>query len=241
MIQNDFVKTLLQSNPVTSLVSNIVTGASMFLKERGQVGRKLTDIEQAYDTTRVNEFINGMRPYIQFYDSLTILGNQYLAGLDKIRVKHLAMSDLAHNYHIALKEQLGISAQTTGFEAKERVVAFLMEEEAEDLNFDFQAFFSSTGIKEVFVHVEAFEALEKNLAVLTDEHQAIYNQYTNEYLRFIDKAKTLTNPNNNVKSYDQLALNRIKNRTQYELQQQNRQFSQQRQQQQQQLQQAKHD
>ncbi len=105
VINNDVVKSILQTNPITNVVSSIVSLAANF-STTTQVGKKVIETRDAFQQEQINEFISEMKPYIEFYDRLLLTGNLYLLEVDRIKEKYSYLNQSANEFNQNLLKTL---------------------------------------------------------------------------------------------------------------------------------------
>jgi hypothetical protein len=95
VIDNPVVSALANTNPVTSVVSSIISVVAGFTtsraeveKEGGKIKSVTVDQKDAFENKGITAFRNELKVYIDFYDALIITSNEYLEGLNQLERKY---------------------------------------------------------------------------------------------------------------------------------------------------------
>jgi len=98
-IQNPIWQVLLQTNPVTFLVSNVVDKVSSFIKKIKIKKERIVSIERSYDEAKIKNFITDLQPYIQFYDALSRATREYDTAVTELINRKGELKVRMDNYH----------------------------------------------------------------------------------------------------------------------------------------------
>ena len=105
IIDNPIVSSLANSNPVTSVVSAIISTIAGFTTERVELekeGGRIKDVSveqlDAFENRSINDFRNELQVYIDFYDAMIIVSDEYIKDLDYLNDKYSYLIQLVNDY-----------------------------------------------------------------------------------------------------------------------------------------------
>jgi hypothetical protein len=111
IVKNPIVSSVLNSNPVTSVVASITNSASEFFSNSIS-GRKISklaiDTKNVFDQKKLEEFNKELAPYIEFYDEMILANDNYEKGLKNLQKKYNFLTTDITNYNLNLLVSLEI-------------------------------------------------------------------------------------------------------------------------------------
>jgi hypothetical protein len=109
IIDNPVVSALANTNPVTSVVTSIISIVAGFTtsraeveKEGGRVKNVTLDQQDAFENKGITAFRNELKVYIDFYDALIIASREYLEGLEQLDRKYSYLIQSVKDYKTEL-------------------------------------------------------------------------------------------------------------------------------------------
>jgi len=113
IIDNPVVSSLANTNPVTSVVSAIISIVASFTTSRAEVekeGGRIKDVtveqQDAFENREISAFRNELKVYIDFYDALIIASREYLEGLNELNRKYSYLIQSVVDYKTELYTEL---------------------------------------------------------------------------------------------------------------------------------------
>lgn len=110
-VKSPFLQMLVNSNPITLMVSRVVDKVTSFVKSvKGRGGSFVPSIERAFNEQKLNVFIGSLNRYVKFYDSLLQTSNNYQAGVNNLKNSKNELSHRLDNYYNKFLGILGTEA-----------------------------------------------------------------------------------------------------------------------------------
>ena len=195
-IQNPVWQVLLQSNPVTFLVANVVDKISGFIKKIKIKRDKIIDIESAYDKAKIKNFITDLQPYIQFYDALSRATREYDAAVNELINRKGELKVRMNNYHGNFLNKLGVNA-TSGAalinQVTEKITPASQEEES------YLALLEDENLINAHNIAKNFPLLKSSVRQFKLEYNKIFHKYLTGNLNALEAAKMFKSNNTELK------------------------------------------
>lgn len=195
-IQNPVWEVLLQSNPVTFLVANVVDKISGFIKKIKIKRDKIIDIESAYDKAKIKNFITDLQPYIQFYDELSRATRDYDAAVSELINRKGELKVRMNNYHGNFLKKLGVDA-TSGAalinQVTEKITPANLEEETSYLTL-----LEEEGLINAHKIAKNFPMLKSSVRQFKLEYNKIFYKYLSQNVSALEAAKAFKNNNSEL-------------------------------------------
>jgi hypothetical protein len=111
VINNPIVSVILNSNPVTKIISGVIDRVDTFMETKvAKEGKDfVTKAKHIIQERKVVNFYNSLKKYIDFYDSLLNAANQYGIAVDNLSIKHQGIQNEYSGYYTKFIETLGLS------------------------------------------------------------------------------------------------------------------------------------
>jgi hypothetical protein len=202
IINNPLVSVLTSSNPLTSLVSAIISTVVGFTtsevnveKEGGRI--KEVDMTQhdAFDSESIAGFREDLQVYITFYDNLIIATDRYLSGLDYLESKYSFLISSLTGYKKDLYSFLGTD------DGNQLISLTLLLPEPGRGDFNFGGFLTDPEIRSCLATARKYPLLEQSVSEYKKEYNHLLFEFLSDHITTLrsaagfpdeamDKAKT---------------------------------------------------
>jgi len=186
-IQNPVWQVLLQSNPVTFLVSNVVDKVSSFIKKIKIKKERIISIESAYDEAKIKNFITDLQPYIQFYDALSRATREYNASVTELINRKGELKVRMDNYHGNFLKKLGVDA-TGGAALINQVTAKVTPDNLKEEQ-GYLTLLADENLINANKIAKNFPMLKASVRQFKLEYNKIFHKYLSENLKALEAAK----------------------------------------------------
>jgi hypothetical protein len=190
VIDNPVVSALANTNPITSVVSSIISIIAGFTTSRvelGKEGGRIKDVsvdqKDAFDNRSISAFRNELQVYIDFYDALILASAEYLEGLEDLNGKYAYLILSVKDY----KTQL-----YTGLDVKEsnvliKLSRLLPDPATHDINFS--AFIQDPRIQKTRHLAGIYPLLHQNVNDFKKEYNTLLFNFLSDYINTLKTAK----------------------------------------------------
>ncbi|KAA3622141.1 MAG: hypothetical protein DWQ02_26545 [Bacteroidetes bacterium] len=189
LVNNDVVKSVLGSNPITGLVSNVISTASTFLKSKVNNG-KVTKIQEAFSESKIQEFVDKMDDFILFYDSLNSIGDEYLVSMNLIKQKNTDLDSLAKDFHLELLSILNIKNADNITLARQLDNSIVLERDDKG-NWDYYSAINSKKVLLAIKHIEKFDRIKTELQSIKNDHNEALVKFLMSYKKQIEETNNI--------------------------------------------------
>lgn len=190
IISNPLVSTLANSNPITSVVSTIITTIIGFTttslsmdKEGGRVRDVSIGQKDAFDEKDINAFRSEMQVYINFYDQLILASQRYLAGLRELSDKYAYLKASVDEF----LQDLHAHVDTSGDIDLIGLTALLPDPTIPGL--DFRVLLQDEDIRQTVEVARQFPALQITVASFKYEYNLLLLRFLEDYIRILRTAE----------------------------------------------------
>ncbi len=168
---NEFVATILKTNTVTNIVSNIVTSAANFLS----IGNKAKEIDDGIKQDRINDFLQSITPYIDYYKELDNLVTQYQVNNLDLQKEYDQVIEDGKTFHTKLINQLGYKQELL---LSEQLKLELKNKFGEEI-YKFKSLKNDNKLLKAI-------SIAKDFSRINDEFKALEEKYTQTFLTFLE-------------------------------------------------------
>ena len=194
IIKNPIVSSVLNSNPVTSVVSSITNAAAGFFSTNvfGERVRELTvETKNLFDQKKLEAFNKELSPYISFYDNMIKTTDKYLIGVDQLKNKYSYLNDNVKNYNMSLLNSLNIKKGSSS--------PLSVQVDAEfKLTFDkygfceYQKVLKRDNVSSAKNIANNYKVIEIQVQNFKSDYNELLKNYLNETVVLLNGAKTIT-------------------------------------------------
>jgi hypothetical protein len=186
VLNNPIASAVLQSNPVTSVISKVVDVATNFVDTKLVGNRRLKDLkvatEEVVSATRIKSFVEGMAQYEELY------GGMLKANLQLEKDNDYVKANMEENHHFAAKAYqrflflLSLSS-TSPFEGLDKLFG-----EPDDLNTEqIDVLLNDPKIVKALVFVGRIKREEARLINLRAKFLQSVQVFKNNYITLLEK------------------------------------------------------
>jgi hypothetical protein len=190
IINNPLISTLASSNPITSVVSTIISTIVGFTttsismdKEGGRVRDVSIGQSDAFDEKNITAFRNDMQVYINFYDQLILASQKYLSGLENLNNKYLYLEVSIHGFLLELHTFLDLNGKN------ELICLTNLLPDPSNPEIDFKALLMNENIRQTALVSRKFPALQITVNDFKNEYNLLLFRFLDEYTRILESAK----------------------------------------------------
>lgn len=110
IVNNPIIKAVLNSNPVTKMVSSVIDRVDTFMStEVAKKGKEIvTKMKHVIQEKKVTNFYNSLKKYIDFYDALLEASSQYKTAVENVLIKYKGLQNEYSGYYNKFIETLGL-------------------------------------------------------------------------------------------------------------------------------------
>lgn len=208
-VKPPFLKILLDTNPITGIIANVITKVTSFVKRVKVKNRQVVSIEKAFDNVKLASFIDEMEKYLGFYALLVKAGDDYKANKRTLTSSKLALETHLNDYHkdfltvLKIKEKKGAKLWKEVFakfnpakiKGKAKLEAVLAEEDN----------------KKAHQIALKFPALKERISKFKQEYYQVLITFFQQNLKALEAARLLSFKNNNIAKLEKKVAKQIKN------------------------------
>jgi len=202
IIKNPIVSSVLNSNPVTSVVASITNVAAGFFSSSA-IGRSGRDVKietkNLLEQKNLEDFNKELSPYISFYDNMIKSTDKYLMGVNQLNNKYSYLKDTVNNYNAKLYKTLNIIKNngiplTTQAEAEFKLTSDKYN------NLDYQKNLQKASISSAKNIADNYKVIEVQVNNFKGDYNELLKTYLRETSQLLSGAKYMTlskgfNPN----------------------------------------------
>jgi len=185
IVKNDLVAAVLNSNPITATVSAVVGAAADFfetkietIKESRGAFQSTAEVINVFEDEHIQAFVDRMKPYVSFYDTLTQISIQYETDLGYMKEKASTLRELMTDYDANLLKALEFNTRDTRFEQLSELLDVKNHDEED---FDFDLILNNKRVVDGLAHVEGFSHMEQEVALFKTRYNSRYRQFLIDY------------------------------------------------------------
>jgi hypothetical protein len=115
IVNNPVVSSLANTNPITSVVTAIISTIAGFTtsrleleKDGGRIKDVSLDQQDAFDNRSITAFRKELQVYIDFYDAMIFVSSEFLAGLNELNIRYDCLMVAVSGYKTQLYSELGV-------------------------------------------------------------------------------------------------------------------------------------
>jgi len=190
IIENPVVTSLANTNPVTSVVTAIISTVAGFTTAEltmEKEGNRIRDIDlknrEPVKEENIQAFREELQVYIDFYDAMINNSNHYLAGLDQLQQKYSSLMHSASNY----KQWLISTLDTNGSNLLIQLAAFLPDPAKERIAFDH--YLADTRVLTAYSVALKFHLVSESVTEFKKEHHQLLTKFLTDYVSTLKQSK----------------------------------------------------
>lgn len=182
VLSNPFVSTVIQTNPIASMASTIVSVAVNFTTNNSK------SLENnAVDAQAIENFKRKLDGYIQFYDKLLMTSMRYQMGLDRVKNKYDFLNKSKKGFMQQLKTDLGINSDNYLYEL-DRILPEKPSKPRELM--------MSQQVRKAMETARKYQALRQQTDDFIYECNMLFRDFLTENINVLQTARTLPDQNN---------------------------------------------
>jgi len=207
IISNPVVSTLAHSNPISSVVSSLITvivgftTSSVNANKDNNRARDLS-VEQStpFNEKEIAAFRKELEIYINFYDELISISDHYLKGIENLNDKYAFLVQSVTSYKAELY------TQTESQENNPLISLTLSLPEPDRAGVDFGSMLNDPSVRQTLQAARKFPLLKQSVEYFKTEYYSLLFHFLTSYSQTLEKAKTF--PGHSVDSSKIDALSR---------------------------------
>lgn len=192
IIDNPVVSSLAGSNPVTSVVTSIIsaiagfsTASLEYKKEDGKLRKGSIVQKDLFENKTIKAFRAEMQVYIDFYDALNSASMRYVQGTETVNANYANLVDDINNYKSDLFRIAAVYNEDVLF----GVSGLLPDPSASRLHY--QAILTSPHFQEAVQSLNRFKELRKSVDELKKEYTLLLSGFLTEYISVLGTVEDL--------------------------------------------------
>lgn len=185
IVANPVVSSIAGINPVSSVVTSIITAIVGFTtarvhldKDGGRIRDVAVEQHDPFELESIAAFRNDMQVYIQFYDELISLSDRYLSGLDHLDRKYAFLMESVNEYR----------TQITGLAGSNLVQITSALPNPEQHELDFHRLVGEENIGKMLVVARKYPVVKQSVNDFKREYSALLFNYLETYAASLEKA-----------------------------------------------------
>lgn len=188
VVQRPVISAILNSNPVTSIVSSIIHRVSSLITiGKGGEGKKIKDLvveaKNVFDEEKIDAFCEELKPFIEFYDMLLSASQKYDYAVTDLTTKYENLYHDSKNYYFDFLATLGIDI-SSGDELIKQANAILLPE-----NEDYASILEKKAVIAAHELAQKYPVLKREVEQFESDYTSIIRSYLNAHLNAFDFAK----------------------------------------------------
>jgi len=191
IISNPVVSTLANSNPISSVVTSLITVIVGFTtssvntdKENSRPRDVSVEQNAPFNDKEIAAFRKDLEIYISFYDELISISDHYLKGIENLNDKYAYLMQSVTSY----KEEL--YAQNEVKENNPLISLTLSLPEPDRAGVDFCRLLNNPSIRQTLQTARKFPLLKQSVEYFKKEYYTLLFHFLTSYSRTLEKAKT---------------------------------------------------
>lgn len=192
IIDNPVVSSLAGSNPVTSVVTSIISAIASFStasleyqKDEGKLRKGSIVQKDLFDNKTIKAFRSEMQVYIDFYDALNSASMRYVKGTETINANYANIVDDINDF----KSDLFRIAEIYNEDVLFGVSSLLPDPSACRLHY--QSILTSPHFQEAVQSLNRFTELRKSVDELKKEYTALLSGFLGDYIYILGTVEDL--------------------------------------------------
>jgi hypothetical protein len=197
IIDNPVISSLASTNPVTSVVSAIISVVAGFTtsrteveKENGKIKNVSVDQQDAFDNKGITAFRNELKIYIDFYDALIIASQEYLEGLGQLERKYSYLIQSVLDYKAELYNELDFNDSKLLMQ----LAKLLPDPAAKDVNFS--EIIHNPKIQKSQLLARKYPILQQSVISFKKEYNTLLFNFLSDYIKTLKTARDF--PDNDI-------------------------------------------
>jgi hypothetical protein len=190
IIDNPVVSSLANTNPVTSVVSSIISTIAGFTtskialdKEGGRIKNVGVDQQDVFDNRSISAFRNELQVYIDFYDALIISSNDYLQGLEDLNGKYAYLILTVKDYKSEFYNEFDVRENNLLI----RLSKLLPDPAIEGL--DYSAVIHDIKIQKSLHLARKYPVLHQAVSDFKKEYNTLLFKFLSDYIKILKTAR----------------------------------------------------
>jgi hypothetical protein len=189
ILENPVVTSLANTNPVTSVVSAIVSSIVGFTTTSASLekeGSKVRDVaveqNDAFNTKMITAFREEVQDYIDFYDQLIRASEQYLSGLENLDRKYAYLMQKISGFEAEFACKSGCEGQIDLIRLTE------LFPEPGLPGTDYRALLADENAAAIAELAAKYPQLRQDVDSLKKEYEGLIREFLEEYIRILESA-----------------------------------------------------
>lgn len=190
IIDNPVVSSLVNTNPVTSVVSSIISVVAGFTtsraeveKEGGRIKNVTVEQQDAFENKGISAFRNELQVYIDFYDALIIASKEYLEGLNQLDRKYAYLVKSVTDYKAELYNELDFNESKLLMQ----LAKLLPDPAAEGISFS--DIIHDPKIQKSQLLTRKYPVLQQAVISFKKEYNTLLYNFLSDYIKTLKTAK----------------------------------------------------
>jgi hypothetical protein len=190
LVNNPIVSSLASTNPVTSVVTAIISAIAGFSTssiELEKDGGKIKDVsvaqQDAFDNRSINAFRDELQGYIDFYDAMIITSSDYMKELDNLNDKYAYLIQSVKEYKTEIYNELEVNESNMLL----KLSNLLPDPELQDV--DYTRLIQDERIRRGLAMAEKYPALHRAVREFKTEYNTLLFNFLSEFILILETAK----------------------------------------------------
>ena len=194
IINSPVLSSLANTNPVTSVVSAIISTIAAFstpVVELQKEGNRIKEIQvenqDVFDQQSLEAFRDELQVYIDFYDALILSSENYLVGLEQLDTKYSGLMESVAAYQTEMYNMLGGE--------KNNMISLLsiLLPDPEHQPVDFSKYLTDLKVTSILTGARKLPVLQQSVFDFKKEYNGLLFKFLNNYLSTLEKSDNFTN------------------------------------------------
>jgi len=193
IIKNPIIGSLLNSNPVTSVVASITNSAVNYFNSKisgTKFDNAAIETKNLFDQNKLENFNLELAPYISFYDKMLLNSDKYVFGLEQLDKKYSFLNSSVENYNNRLYTTLGI-LQNTGIPLSSQVEKIFSVTKDNYGFYEYKKVLNKDNITISRQIAEEYLILNSQVLSFKNDYHELLKSYLFETVRLLNEAKSM--------------------------------------------------
>ncbi|MFM7856146.1 MAG: hypothetical protein ACKO96_30555 [Flammeovirgaceae bacterium] len=193
IIKNPIIGSLLNSNPVTSVVASITNSAANFFNSN-IAGTKFDnariETKNLFDQKKIESFNLELAPYISFYDKMLANTDKYVFGLEQLDRKYNFLNAAVKNYNNNLLSTLGVNPKIPTPLSSQVESILVVNKDVYDF-YDYKKVLSQENVIKSKRIADDFQILNNQVLDFQNDYNELLKNYLFETIKLLNDAKSM--------------------------------------------------
>jgi len=193
IIKNPIIGSLLNSNPVTSVVASLTNSAANFFNSKiagSKFDNAVIESKNLFDQKKIENFNLELAPYISFYDKMLANTDRYVFGLEQLDRKYSFLNNVVKNYNNQLHTTLGVNPNIPTPLSSQVESIFFVNKDKYGF-YEYRKVLSQENIIKTKRNADEYQILNNQVLDFQNDYNELLKNYLFETIKLLNGAKLM--------------------------------------------------